>query len=97
MPYMTNGKRDYKKEVAKYTSKPEVIKKRTEQNAARREMAKKGLVHKGDGKDVDHKQPLSKGGGNNPKNLRVVPAKENRSFSRNKDGSLKNQTSRRER
>jgi hypothetical protein len=94
-----NGKsvRDYKREVQNYTSKPEVIKKRTEQNAARREMEKKGLVHKGDGKDVDHKTPLSKGGTNNPKNLRAVPASENRSFERNKNGSLKSQTSKRER
>lgn len=94
---MTNGKRDYKKEVAKYTSKPEVVKKRTEQNAARREMEKAGKVHKGDGKDVDHKKPLSKGGTNDSKNLRAVPASENRSFQRNKDGSLKSQTSKRER
>lgn len=97
MPYMTNGKRDYKKEVAKYTSKPEVVKKRTEQNAARREMEKAGKVHKGDGKDVDHAKPLSKGGTNDKSNLRVVPASTNRSFSRNSDGSLKNQQSRRER
>lgn len=97
MPYMTNGRRDYKKEVAKYTSKPEVKKKRAEQNAARREMMKQGKVQKGDGKDVDHKVPLSKGGTNNPSNLRVVPASENQSFSRNKDSSLKSQTSRRER
>lgn len=96
MPYMTNGKRDYKKEVAKYTSKPAVVKKRTEQNAARREMEKAGKVHKGDGKDVDHKQPLSKGGTNAKGNLRAVPASTNRSFSRNKDGSLKSQTSRKE-
>ncbi len=94
MPYMTNGKRDYKKEVAKYTSKPSVVKKRTEQNAARREMQKEGLVKKGDGKDVDHKTPLSKGGTNSRSNLRVVPASENRSFSRNSDGSLKSQRSR---
>ena len=97
MPYMTNGKRDYKKEVAKYTSKPEVKKKRAEQNAARREMMKKGLAHKGDGKDVDHRTPLSKGGDNSTSNLRVVPASQNRSFSRNKDGSLKSQTSKKER
>ena len=94
---MTNGKRDYKKEVAKYTSKPAVVKKRTEQNAARREMMKQGKVQKGDGKDVDHKTPLSKGGTNTPKNLRVVPASSNRSFSRNSDSSVKSQTSRRER
>lgn len=58
---------------------------------------KDGLAHKGDGKDVDHKTPISKGGTNSKSNLRVVPASENRSFSRNKDGSLKSQTSRRER
>lgn len=95
---MKNGKRDYKREVALYTSKPAVVKKRTEQNAARREMLKAGKVHKGDGKDVDHIKPLSKGGDPTArKNLRAVPASQNRSFSRNKNGSLKSQTSRRER
>ena len=97
MPYMKNGKRDYKREVAKYTSKPEVVAKRVKQNAARREAMKAGLAKKGDGKDVDHKKPLSKGGGNSKSNLRVVDASANRSFSRNKDGSLKSQTSKRER
>lgn len=93
MPFMKNGKRDYKREVALYTSKPEVIKKRTEQNKARRVMEKEGLVHKGDGKDVDHIKPLSKDGDSNRSNLRVVPASQNRSFSRNKDSSLKRQRS----
>lgn len=95
MPYMTNGKRDYKKEVAKYTSRPEVIRKRVEQNKARRMMEKAGKVHKGDGKDVDHKTPLSKGGTTTPSNLRVVSKSSNRSFSRNKNGSLLNQISKR--
>lgn len=89
--------RDYRREVALYTSKPAVKKKRAEQNAARREMEKAGKVHKGDGRDVDHKVPLSKGGSTARSNLRVVPAGENRSFSRKADGSLKSQTSRRER
>jgi hypothetical protein len=97
LPFMTNGKRDYKKEVRLYTSKPSVVKKRVEQNKARRVMEKAGLVHKGDGKDVDHKTPLSKGGGGSRSNLRVVPSSQNQSFSRNKDSSLKSQTSRRER
>lgn len=83
--------------MKEYTSRPEVVKKRTEQNAARREMEKAGKVSKGDGKHVDHKTPLSKGGSNDKKNLRVVPASENQSFSRNKNGSLKSQTSKRER
>lgn len=94
---MKNGKRDYKREVALYTSKPEVVKKRTEQNAARRVMEKEGLVRKGDGKDVDHKTPLSKGGTSSRSNLRVVPSSQNQSFSRNKDSTLKSQTSKRER
>ena len=53
-------------------------------------MEKAGLVHKGDGKAVDHIKPLSKGGAATDRsNLRVVPAKVNDSFSRNSDGSLK--------
>ena len=96
MPFMKNGKRDYKREVKNYTSRPEVKKKRAEQNAARREMMKDGKVHKGDGMHVDHIKPLSKGGSGVKSNLRVVPASQNESFSRNKDGSLKSQTSKKE-
>lgn len=73
-----------------------MVKKRTEQNAARAAAVKAGKAHKGDGKDVDHIKPLSKGGTNAKSNTRVVPASENRSFSRNRDGSLKSQTSRKE-
>ena len=94
---MKNGKRDYAREVKEYTSRPEVVKKRVEQNKARRMMEKEGLVRKGDGKDVDHKTPLSKGGKTTKENLRVVDRSKNTSFSRNKDGSLKSQTSKRER
>lgn len=60
-------------------------------------MEKAGKVHKGDGKDVDHKTPLSKGGSTNRSNLRVVPASVNRSFSRNSDSSIRSQRSKRER
>jgi hypothetical protein len=52
-------------------------------------MEKAGKVHKGDGKAVDHIKPLSKGGGNSKDNYRVVPERQNDSFSRNSDGSLK--------
>lgn len=89
MPFMKNGKRDYKREVAQYTSKPSVVHKREEQNKARAMLIKDGIVHKGDGKDVDHKQALSKGGTNSRSNLRAVPASQNRSFSRNSDSSMK--------
>lgn len=94
---MTGGKRDYKKENRLHNSQPDSIAKRVKRNAARREAIRSGLAKKGDGKDVDHKTPLSRGGSNSKSNLRVVPASQNRSFSRNKDSSIKSQTSRRER
>lgn len=63
--------------------------KRAARNRARREMMRLGMVHKGDGKDVDHKVPLGKGG---PKtavsNLRVESAHDNRSFPRNSHGGM---------
>ena len=74
---------------AKYNSKPEQIKKRAERNAARREMMKAGKVHKGDGKDVDHKRPLAKGGSNASSNLRVRSKSANRSFARTKNAGMK--------
>lgn len=94
---MKDGKRDYKREYQKYHSSPEQIKNRSERTTLRREANSKGITSKGDGKDLDHKKPLSKGGSNSLSNARVTSKSENRSFSRNKDGSLKSQTSKRER
>jgi len=88
MPYMTNGKRDYKKQQA-YDGKPSVVKDRAKRNAARRELEKEGKVSKGDGKDVDHKKPLSKGGSNGRSNLRVRSSSANKSFARKKNGAMK--------
>lgn len=39
----------------KYNSQPEQKKRRAERNASRAKMEKAGKVHKGDGKDVDHR------------------------------------------
>ena len=89
MPYMTNGKRDYKKENEKYSSRPEQKKNRAKRNKARREAIAAGRTRKGDGKDVDHKHPLSKGGSNARSNTRVVSRSTNRSFARKRDGSMK--------
>ena len=94
---MKNGRRDYKRENELYNSKPEQRKNRSERTMARREANATGVTHKGDGKDLDHRVPLSKGGSTAKSNLRVVSASTNRSFSRNKDGSLKSQTSKKER
>lgn len=81
--------RNYKQEYANYDGTEAVKKKRAQRNKARRMLEREGVVHKGDGKDVDHKKPLSKGGATIISNLRVRPAAANRSFKRNSDGSMK--------
>lgn len=88
MPYV-NKPRPYKKEYEQYQGTPKEKKKRAARNAARRELIKAGKVHKGDGKDVDHIKPLSKGGSNTASNLRVKSASANRSYKRNSDHSVK--------
>lgn len=97
MPYMTDGHRDYQKEYQKYGSARKVVKKRINDNRARHMMMALGKVKVGDGKDVDHKRPQSKGGATTLPNLQAITASANRSFSRNQDGSLRSQTSRKER
>jgi hypothetical protein len=89
MPYMKNGKRDYDAEYKNYAGTDKQKKLRAKRNKARREMERDGRVHKGDGKDVDHARPLSKGGSTSKSNLRVKSASANRSFARNKDSSIK--------
>ena len=88
--------RNYKKEN-EYKAQPKQVKYREERNKARAIMEKAGLVHKGDGKQVDHIVPLSKGGKTVKSNLRVVSASENDSFKRNSKRQLVSQTSTRER
>jgi|TARA_B110000285_G_scaffold77358_1_gene89088 5-methylcytosine-specific restriction endonuclease McrA len=46
---------------------------------ARRDAVKSGKVSTGDGKDLDHKKPLSKGGSNKPSNTKAVSVSKNRS------------------
>lgn len=64
----------------KYGSKPSQIKRRSERNKTRRMLEKQGVVHKGDGKDVDHQN------GNtadmSSANIRVIPASKNRRANR---------------
>jgi 5-methylcytosine-specific restriction endonuclease McrA len=59
---------------------------RAARNRARRQLEKEGLVHKGDGKDVDHKKPLDRGGSNDRSNLRVRDAADNRGWRKGKSG-----------
>lgn len=60
-----------------------------QRHKARREAIKAGIVSHNDGKDVDHKVPLTKGGSNKVGNLRAQPPGTNRSVKRKPDGSLK--------
>lgn len=87
--------RDYKKE-AKYEASPEQVAHRVARNRARRELMRKGKVHKGDGKDVGHVVALDKGGSNTD-GLRVISKAANRSFRRDSKGNLVSETSKRER
>jgi len=83
------NKRNYRNEYDSYHAKPEQKKKRAARNKARSTMEKAGKVKKGDGKDVDHKKPLAKGGSNNKGNLKVTPKSKNRSFKRTKNARMK--------
>jgi hypothetical protein len=81
--------RDYKAEYAKYQGTAEQKKNRAVRNAARNTLTAKGVVAKGDGKHVNHKTPISRGGGNAPSNLSVKTEANNSSFPRTKTGAMK--------
>lgn len=68
------SKRNYRKEYDDFHGKPEQIKRRDARNAARKKLGLK----RGDPREVDHKQPLSKGGSNSKSNLRAVSRSVNR-------------------
>ncbi|MCR4298380.1 MAG: hypothetical protein NUV75_06470, partial [Gallionella sp.] len=71
---MTNGKRDYKKELQwEHTKKKKRVSERSARNAARREAGLKV----GDPREADHKKPLSEGGSTKKSNVQVISRKAN--------------------
>jgi len=72
--------RNYKLEHENYQSKPEQLKNNAARKRARYAMEKAGKAHKGDGKDVHHKDGNPKN--NKMSNLTLVSKLKNRSFSR---------------
>lgn len=87
MPSSKNYVRDYKQEAS--TESPERKRQRVLRVRARRAF-EEALGHPiPAGMDVNHVIPLSKGGGNENKNLDLRKAKKNRSYPRNPDGSMK--------
>lgn len=65
--------RDYKKEYKLYQSSAKQKAERASRNAARRSALRKGLVHKGDDKDVHHTNGVM-----DNSHTRVLPASVNR-------------------
>lgn len=98
MPFMKNGKRDYKAELQwEHSKKKNRVKDRAQRNSARAAVAKKnGTTPTKLKGDVGHKKAVSRGGKNGLQNLFVQSPAANRSFSRNSDGSMKSEVSKRE-
>ena len=88
MPSSPSYKRQYKTEYSVSQASEKEKKNRAKRNTARRQAEKAGKVSKGDGKDVHHKKPLCKGGGNEKSNQSVVSASTNRSFKRTKKAGM---------
>ncbi len=96
MPSSKNYVRDYAREAETAKQRGE-DKDSAMRHRARYQLEKEGKVHRNDGKDVGHKTAVKRGGTNAPSNLEVQSKTENRSFARNKDGSMKSETSKKER
>lgn len=77
MPKSSKQKLEYQKA---YNARPENIKKRVMNNAARQAALKAGTAHKGDNTNVDHKKMLDEGGTNAKSNLRVIPEAQNKGW-----------------
>ena len=92
---MTNGKRDYSRELKwEHTKKKTRVKDRAARNKARAMVAKKnGTSPKKLKGDVGHKKAISRGGKSVLANLFVQNPSNNRSFSRNANGSMKSERS----
>lgn len=72
--------------VDKRQKSPIEVAKRVARNRARRHDIKKGLVHVGDGKEVDHVAPLDGGGSTSDSNTRVVSEKFNKQWRKRDPG-----------
>ena len=85
--------RDYVREYRRFQSSKKAKRDRAARNKARRQALEEGKVHRGDGKEVDHKNSSAQD--NRPSNLRVVSRKFNRSRKENsrRRGSRRNRSS----
>lgn len=85
--------RDYAREYRRFQSSRKAKKDRAARNKARRLAEREGRVHKGDGKEVDHKD--SNPQHNTKSNIRVISRHANRAKKENsrRRGSRRNKSS----
>lgn len=85
--------RDYAREYRRFQSSKKAKKDRASRNKARRQAEREGRVHKGDGKEVDHKD--SNPQHNTKSNIRVISRHANRAKKENsrRRGSRRNKSS----
>lgn len=77
---MTKSSKAKLEYMAEYQKKPENVEKRVARNRARRHAIAEGKAAVGDGKDIDHKKMLDKGGSTDDSNTRVRSRSENRGW-----------------
>ena len=70
---------DYKKAYKKYHSSKKAKKQRAQRNRIGRLLKKHGIKIPKD-HEIDHITPISKGGGNNINNIRIIPRSKNRAL-----------------
>ena len=73
--------RDYKREYSRFQSSKKAKRDRAARNTARRRAEREGRVHKGDGKEIDHKNSTPTD--NRSANLTVVSRRTNRAKKEN--------------
>lgn len=85
--------RDYAREYRRFQSSRKAKKDRAARNKARRLAEREGRVHKGDGREVDHKD--SNPQHNTKSNIRVISRRANRAKKENsrRRGSRRNKSS----
>lgn len=77
---MTKSSKAKLEYMAERQKSPEEVAKRVDRNRARRHAIADGKVKVGDGKEIDHKVMLDKGGSDKDSNTRVLTAAENRAW-----------------
>ena len=87
-PTSHRTRKQIKRQVEGYNRRPEQIRKRVQRDKARRLLMKEGLVKKYDGKDVNHKNPIRSGGGNERSNLSVQSRSTNRAWAKKKGSTV---------